>query len=757
MDDPFLEGVGCVILDEFHERHIDSDLCIAMLREVASTVRDDLHLVVMSATIDAQAVARYLGDCPIISVPGRLFPVDTEFAPIATAHDRRALPNHIAMPSSATSSTPRPTMPATSSSSSPAWTRSAAAPRPSSRSPPRATSPSSPSTARSPSTPSPASWIPCPSARSSSPPTSPKPRSPSTACAPSSTPASPACPCTTSSAAWTASNSAASAAPRATQRTGRAGRTAPGRCIRLWSAAEDKNLKPFEAPEIHRVDLCSAILHVHQWGKSDPRTFGWFEPPPEHAIASAEQLLQMLGALRNGAITPIGQKLLEIPAHPRLARLMLAASERGLARQAATIAALLSEKDILLTITDFAQRPTRTTHGRSDLLYRLELLGHGREKQLRPPPPRPGHRPLLRPPGRPHPRRPPPQRPSSPPPWGGPGRGYSPGANAPEDDLLKLILLAYPDRLCRRRENNPDAATMVGGFGVKIDPSSIVVHPRLFVAIDARDDTRQKTSSTTREALARIISEVDESWLEELLPHMLSTTREVTMENGKAQARIITRFADLPIREQIDHHANPDDIAQALATEARRHARDILQSDKKAAQVLERLAFVRQHVPERNWPDFTEETLGEILARSCAGKRSLQQVKDQDLAELLLNELDWKLRRELDELAPETITVPTGNRIRLEYSGGKQPTLAVRLQEVFGWLATPRIAAGRVPLVMELLGPNFRPVQITSDLASFWKTTYFEVRKDLRIRYPKHAWPEDPLTAKPESKGRPRR
>ena len=162
-------------------------------------------------------------------------------------------------------------------------------------------------------------------------------------------------------------------------------------------------------------------------------------------------------------------------------------------------------------------------------------------------------------------------------------------------------------------------------------------------------------------------------------------------------------------------------------------------------------------MPEKPWPACTDEQLGEVLARSCGGKRSIQQVKEQDLTELLLSELDWKLRRDLDELAPETITVPTGNRIRLEYSGGKQPTLAVRLQEVFGWLATPRIAAGRVPLVMELLGPNYRPVQITSDLASFWKSAYFEVRKDLRTRYPKHAWPEDPLTAKPEAKGRPRR
>ena len=150
------------------------------------------------------------------------------------------------------------------------------------------------------------------------------------------------------------------------------------------------------------------------------------------------------------------------------------------------------------------------------------------------------------------------------------------------------------------------------------------------------------------------------------------------------------------------------------------------------------------------------DNLGEILAQSCTDKRSLQQLKDQDLAELVLSALDWKLRRDLDELAPEQIDVPSGSRVRLEYHGSKQPTLAVRLQEVFGWSETPKLAGGRVPLVMELLGPNYRPVQITSDLASFWKTTYFQVRKDLRTRYPKHSWPEDPLTAKPEARGRPR-
>lgn len=760
--DPFLEGVGCVILDEFHERHIDTDLCIAMLREVCTTVRDDLHLVIMSATIDAQSVATFLGDCPTLNVPGRVFPVDTAFAPLpghatrqqtflhlaslvresvenhpddagdilvflpgieeirrssealeslAHEHDLAVLPLHGSLPFDAQSRVldpldQRKVILATNIAETSLTIDGVR------------------------------TVIDLGQAR---------------------------VPVYDPQRGMDRLELRRISRASATQRTGRAGRTAPGRCIRIWSAAEDKNLKPFEAPEIHRVDLCSAILHVHEWGKTDPRQFGWFEPPPDHAIASAEQLLTMLGALKDGTITGVGQKLLEIPAHPRLARLMLAASDFGLVKEAATIAALLSEKDILLTLRTTTGNPyerrTRTIHGRSDILYRLELLdlaeksnfaSHLRDQGLDPSAARQVLRTrddLLRSAGSARSL-----------PLGGGSRRGLPTTASDEDALLKLILLAYPDRLCRRRENNPDSATMVGGFGVKIDPASIVVHAPLFIAIDARDDTRPKYSSNSREAVSRIVSEVDPAWLDELFPHMLSTTRDVSMQNGKVQARITTRFADLPIKEQIDHQANPEDIAQALADEVRppARARAIFESDKKAAQILERLAFLRQHVPEKPWPACTDDELGELLAQSCAGKRSIQQVKDQDLSELLLSNLDWKLRRELDELAPETITVPTGNHIRLEYSGGKQPALAVRLQEVFGWLTTPRIAAGRVPLVMELLGPNFRPVQITSDLASFWKTTYFEVRKDLRVRYPKHSWPEDPLTATPQSKGRPR-
>lgn len=750
MDDPFLEGVGCVVLDEFHERHIDSDLCLAMLREISATVRDDLRLVVMSATLDAKKVADFLGGCPVLEVPGRVFAVRTIFAPLPTTPQPLKLPQHVAnqvrrvldeQPHDAgdilvflpgmedirrtareletlAASRDLAILPLHGSLPFEAQTQVL---EPMSR---RKVILSTNIAETSLTIDGVRTVIDCGLAR---------------------------VPGYDARRGMDKLELKRISRASATQRAGRAGRTAPGQCIRLWSSAEDKNLQPFDLPEVQRVDLCSAILQVHQWGKSDPRNFGWFDAPLEHSIASAERTLAMLGALsseRDGQLTDLGARLVQIPAHPRLARMMIAAERTGHIREAAAIAALFSEKDIVPQQADFFGNRTRQIVGRSDVLWRLDLLSlaeradfapHLRDQQIDPAAARQVARTrddLIRSIGL--------------------GRGHAkPIGSDDEDSLLKLVLLAYPDRLCRRRSSSPDTATMVGGFGVKIAPTSTVTAANLFIAVDARDDAR----TNTRQAIANILSEVQEQWLEEMFPDLLTQTREVTFDDatGKVAATVITRFADLIIRERIDHHADPGDITAALAGLARKQAPALFANDKKAAQILERLTFLRHHMPERDWPICSDLELGEILADTCAGNRSLEQLKDQDLGELLLGHLDWKIRQALDEFAPETIAVPTGNRIRLEYSGIKQPALAVRLQEVFGWLATPRIAGGRVPLVMELLGPNYRPVQITSDLASFWRTTYFEVRKDLRVRYPKHAWPEDPLTATPEAKGRRRR
>ena len=211
-------------------------------------------------------------------------------------------------------------------------------------------------------------------------------------------------------------------------------------------------------------------------------------------------------------------------------------------------------------------------------------------------------------------------------------------------------------------------------------------------------------------------------------------------------------YRDLAVREDRNARVDPVEASRMLAAALRDRAAPLLQEDEAAAKWLARLAFLRRAMPELEWPEFGPEVLGEVMKEVCAAKRSLEEVKRVALVPILKSRLTHAQNWILDEQAPETLEVPSGSRIRLSYAPDHPPVLAVQVQELFGWSDTPRVAGGRVAVVLHLLGPNFRPVQITDDLRSFWATTYFQVRKDLRARYPKHAWPEDPLTARPESK-----
>jgi ATP-dependent helicase HrpB len=532
----------------------------------------------------------------------------------------------------------------------------------------------------------------------------------------------------------------------ATQRAGRAGRTGPGRCIRLWSQRDETAMADFELPEIRRVDLCGTVLAIHSWGKSDPRQFGWYQPPPEETLISAERLLEMLGALEDGSITPLGRQLMSIPAHPRLARLMLAAAEEGVLESGAAIAALLSEKDIaaIEPVADPRQRGP-ATQGASDLLVRLDMLDraerahfahHLRDENIDPIAARQVARTrdeLLRQ-ARRLPRKPP-RRPD-------------------EATLLKLPLYAYPDRVARRREKDLSAGVMVGGGGVRLAPESIVRQAEFFLALDARHDQR----SASREALVRIASEIEPQWLEQLFGREIHRQRNVFYDADRD--RVVASggifYRDLLLREDRDLSVDPARAATVLADAARPRALEIFQSNEAAREWLARLALLKKIMPEHPWPLVSEQDLGDLLASAATGKRSLEELRRASLISLLESLLSHPLDRLLEQHAPQTIGVPSGSRVRVNYANGERPVMSVRLQELFGWLDTPRIAAGRVPIVLHLLAPNYRPVQITDDLRSFWSTTYFQVRKDLRVRYPKHAWPEDPLTAKPEAKGRPR-
>jgi ATP-dependent helicase HrpB len=476
--------------------------------------------------------------------------------------------------------------------------------------------------------------------------------------------------------------------------------------------------------------LSATVLGLHAWGKPNVREFGWYQAPAEAAVAAAERLLTLLGALdseSNGNITPLGQKLAAIPAHPRLARLLLRASEQGMTRDGATLAAILSEKDF---VQDSRDRSGPAMAGMSDLIVRMMLLEKADDSPLVQQVRRIRDE-FLR---------------------AGTKQTAPSRAGDRDETLLRLALEAYPDRVCKRRANDPSAGVMVGGGGVRLGNESAVRQGEFFLAVDARHDQR----SVTREALVRIASLVRGEWLEEMFPQ--SIRRESGAEFDSQRKRVVgfnrVWYLDLLLREDRDSPVEAGLAGEILARELRPRAAELFAADQEAVQLMLRVGLLRQHLAEHSWPDFNREMLADVLAERCAGKRSLEEVLREPLAEALRAYLPYPLDRILEQQAPAMIDVPSGGRIALQYAENQPPVLAVRLQELFGWTQTPTLAGGRVRVRLHLLGPNYRPVQITDDLQNFWATTYFQVRKDLRARYPKHSWPENPLTAKAEAKGR---
>jgi ATP-dependent helicase HrpB len=741
LDDPFLPGIGAVLLDEFHERSLHTDVAIAFLREIQQTVRDDLMLVVMSATLEAEPVARFLGDCPIARTEGRTYPIDTRYAGSPTVKPQERLPERVveAIEALADENDVLVFLPGAEEIR-------------------RTQRRLEPLTERH-------DWLVLP-LHGSLPaaqqtlalrPAGRRKIVLATNIAETSLTIDGVRTVIDSGLARIAGYDSRRGLDKlelkriskasATQRAGRAGRTAPGQCIRLWAEREQRFLADFELPEVRRVDLCQTVLAMHAWGQSDPRRFGWYEPPAEEAIAAAERLLEMLGALtaeRGGKITPLGRRLMALPVHPRLARLLLSAAEGGLLEEGAAVAALLSEKDIVRT-EPTGGPPIPREQGPSDVSLRLELLARAEADHFSV---------TLR------------------------DAGIDPMAarqvaqtrdellricrrlpkgnrcNSRDDGLLKLPLLAYPDRVCRRRGGADRAVMVGGGGGVKLAPESTVTQAEFFLALDARHDERSKA----REALVRVASAIEAPWLDELFPQEIRRERGVDFDPDHQRVYGFTRtlYRDLMLSEDRNAAIDPELAAQKLAEVLRPRARDLIGfGDAAPLRLLDRVALLRRHMGEHPWPTFDPSTLGDIVMEACRGKRRVDEVDGPALVAAMMTRLPYPLNRLLDQHAPEFIEVPTGNRIRVDY-GGSVPVLAVRLQELFGWTDTPRLAGGRVPVLLHLLGPNYRPVQITDDLRSFWSTTYFQVRKDLRVRYPRHSWPEDPLTAKPVAKGRSR-
>ena len=726
--DPELAGVGCVVLDEFHERSLQGDLSLAMLREAKIALRDDLRLVVMSATLDADAAAAFLreaGEVEIFHVPGRLFPVEVEYAgdgPASAIEARVAEVLERTLPVSA------PSAPEPASRCDAAVGGDVLVFLPGVREIERTMRAVDKLAARAGYGVLPLHGSLSKDEQDAAVHYDPR-QPPRVICATNIAETSLTLPgvrlVIDSGLVREAGYDANRGVPTlettrvskasAEQRAGRAGRVAAGRCVRLWSKMTQNRLPPFDVPEIRRADLCEAVLAVRAWG-GDPATFGWYEPPEPRLLAAAETLLEGIGATADGRLTPLGKALQTLPLHPRPARLLTAAPA-FLAREATLAAALLGEGAEVParrcgTIRDLIDAHERgrldpaTGRAVSRAAQQLDRFAGGGEE------------------------------------------------SADLDSLEELLLLAYPDRVCKRRA--ADAATLVdAGGGVRLSEAS-AVRGDYFLALDLR----RGTLAQKRQADARLVAEIDVDWLEKHFPRAVAVEQAAEWDEDKQRVSAVRRrrYRDLVLEEQRGGKVDAAAAASLLADRLSPRAAELVQGDAATAGLAARVGMLARHLPAHQRPagdiDVSpDDVVADAIAAAVAANDASLDGVTRRLADACRARL-WAspLFRVLDEHAPESIEVPTGSRIRLDWAaadveGARGPTMAVRLQELFGLPDTPRVCGGAIAVVLHLLGPNYRPVQVTSDLASFWANVYPQVRKDLRARYPKHSWPDDPRSA----------
>lgn len=734
--DAALEGVAMVIFDEFHERSLNADLGLALCQEAQAQVREDLRILVMSATLDATAVAQLLGDAPVVTAAGKAFDVETRWIgtgsvsrgareidiatrtarTIAQALEQESGDILAFLPGQAEirraqqqleeSGLPRgvsvlPLFGDLSAAEQDAALRPGDAEH---RKVVLATNIAETSLtiegvrvvvdsglARR--------------ARFD--------------------------PSTGMSGLETVRISRASA----DQRRGRAGRLGPGVCYRLWSETEHASLAAHTTPEILEADLAPVALDLAEWGVADPRALRWLDPPPTATFAQARDLLRSLDAIdAAGKITPHGRALARLGTHPRLAHMIVRGAALGLQRLAVGIAAVLGERDLL-----------RWNAGRrdADLRLRIEALRRGRvddphvaadvrvdggarqralrsaevlERQLE-------------------------------------TRAAKTQGDETEADIGRLLAFAYPDRIAQSRGAG-GRYLLSGGRGARLMDAQSIAQAEFLVVADL--------DAGEREALIRLAAPLPRAALEadfaELIEH-----RQRFEWDAREQAVVAQDERWLgAIRLGERRLDNPDSarVMSALLAGIRELGLEALPWTKDARALRQRLAFAREvdTKPPRPWPDVSDAalsaTLDEWLAPWLTGMSRRDHLARLDTMAIVAALLDWNQRQRLDEIAPTHLQVPSGSRIPIDYSTA--PTVAVRLQEVFGLSATPAVGGGRVPLTLQLLSPAHRPVQVTKDLASFWARGYAEVKKELKGRYPKHYWPDDPTTAVATARARPR-
>ncbi|MEU7796375.1 ATP-dependent helicase HrpB [Micromonospora tulbaghiae] len=540
----------------------------------------------------------------------------------------------------------------------------------------------------------------------------------------------------------------------ATQRAGRAGREAPGAVYRCWSEATHERLAPQPEPEIATADLTGFALELAAWGTPDGTGLALPDPPPPAALTVARETLTTLGAVdHDGRITARGRAVAAAGTHPRLARALLDGAPRVGAERAAQVVAILGEDTLGGTGDDLPARwrrlrdgtdPAATARWRTEVRrLRAALPADGADERPGSPAGPADRRQTGAPAGRAAQRR-------------DAGRPAGHERERLPDDLAAGLLagLAYPERLARARRPGGSAYLMAGGTAAELAPGSALAGAAwLAVAVADR-------SPGAPAARVRLAAPIDEATAREAGAALLRAAREVAWSGGDVVAREVVRLGAVELVDRPLTAPEPELVAAALLDGLRQEGPGLLRWTPEATALRRRLAFCRQALGD-DWPDVSDAALLDgapvWLGPELTRARRRADLGRVDVTAALRRLLDWRQAARLDELAPERLDVPSGSRIRVDYADPAAPVLAVKLQETFGWRDVPRIADGRVPVLLHLLSPAGRPVAVTADLASFWRSGYPQVRAELRGRYPRHPWPEDPTTAEPTRRASPRR
>lgn len=708
-NDPELHGVGLIIFDEFHERSLQADLGLALALEVQELVaseRRQLRLLVMSATLDGAAVAALLDDAPLIRSGGRSYPVGLRFRPrrsnepletAVTAAVLHALEGDegdvlVFLPGSASIRRVQGMLANAAAEILPLYGDLAAEQqnRALRRGPAGRRRVVLATNIAETSLTIEGIRVVIDGGLARQPRFDP-------------------------GSGMTRLETVRISAASAEQRRGRAGRLEAGICYRLWG--ESDRLAPFDPPELQQSDLAPLVLELALWGVADPHTLRWLDPPPRAAYAQARALLLKLEALDSGGrITPLGRRMAQLGLHPRLSHMVLRAELLGVTALALLTAALLGERDPLnrrsVDITERVERLTDRSDSELDHATKRRVVESA--KQLR--------RRLYR--------------------HGAQNEMVSEQLN----QLGLLLAFAYPDRIALPREESVGRFQLANGRGAYLDERDPLARAEALVATDL--------DGAAREARIYLAAPITREQIEQHFGEQIAIV-DVVAWDGRLQevrARRERRLDHLLLGHSPLSDPDPEAVARALIQGVTERGLDTLPWSPALREWQQRVQFLHQLDPA-SWPDLSDasllERLNDWLLPYLPGMSRFSHLARLDLTAALTQQLDWSLRSALDRLAPSHLEVPSGSRIRLRYGEGELPVLAVRLQELFGMKETPRVADGRVPVLIHLLSPARRPVQITRDLASFWANTYAEVKRDLKGRYPKHYWPEDPLESEP--------